>query len=60
MPWYMNPISTRKVINRIANHYSCASLQDLQSVLDRATQRLWDKQDCYCKKITRKGKVAEL
>ncbi len=57
MPWYINPISTRKVINRIADRYSRGSLQDLQSVLDRATQSLWTKQECYYKKIQRKEEV---
>lgn len=53
MPWYMNQISTRKVINRIADRYSRASLQDLQNVLDRTTQCLWNKQEFYIKKIQR-------
>lgn len=60
MPWYINPISTQKVINRIANRYSSASLQDLQSVLDLATQRLWNKQEFYYKKIQHKRDAAEL
>ncbi len=60
MPWYINPISTRKVINRIASRYSCASLQDLQSVLDRATQNLWKKQECYYKKNQQSRDAADL
>lgn len=51
MPWYMNPKSTCKVINRIANRYSQASLQELRTVLDRATQNLWNKQEYYYEKI---------
>jgi hypothetical protein len=58
MPWYMNQISTRKVINRIAARYSHASLQDLQNVLDRTTQCLWNKQEFYNKKIRRNGEAA--
>jgi len=47
MPWYMNPTSTCKVLNRIASRHARASLQDLQTVLDLATQRLWHKQAYY-------------
>lgn len=50
MPWYINPTSTRKVINRIASRHSCDSLKELQGVLDRATQILWNKQAYYYKK----------
>ncbi|MDD2850547.1 MAG: hypothetical protein PHY09_01425 [Desulfuromonadaceae bacterium] len=47
MPWYMNPDATRKVLNRIANRHSCAKLQDLQLVLDTATQKIWSKQEYF-------------
>lgn len=60
MPWYINPTSTRKVINRIADRHSRDSLQELQSVLDRATQSLWNKQEYYYKKIQRKGEETDL
>lgn len=54
MPWYMNPTFTCKVLNRIANRYSRASLQDLQTALDQATQNLWNKQEYYYEKLQRK------
>lgn len=47
MPWYMNPVETRKVLNRIANRYQRTPLQDLKSVLDRATELIWSKQESY-------------
>lgn len=59
MPWYMNPIFTHKVFNRIANRHSRSSLEDLQSVLDRATQSLWNKQEYYFKKIHHKAEITE-
>lgn len=50
MPWYMNPIRTCKVLNRIANRHRHAPLRDLTSVLDLATEKLWHKQECYYSK----------
>lgn len=47
MPWYMNPVETRKVLNRIANRYQCTQLQDLRAILDQATQLIWTKQENY-------------
>jgi len=50
MPWYMNPNLARKVLNRIANRHPQAKLRDLQLVLDHATQKLWNKQECFYEK----------
>jgi len=50
MPWYMNPIRTCKVLNRIANRHRHVPLRDLNSVLDQATEKLWNKQECYYSK----------
>lgn len=47
MPWYMNPVETRKVLNRIANRYRYTQLQDLRVILDQATQLIWTKQENY-------------
>lgn len=55
MPWYMNPTATCKVLNRIANRHARASLPDLQTILDRATERLWNKQEYYYTTVRRKG-----
>jgi hypothetical protein len=52
MPWYNNPVITRKVLNRIANRHPRASLQDLTSTLDYAMQMIWSKQEHYCKNFT--------
>jgi len=49
MPWYNNPVITRKVLNRIANRHPRTSLQDLTTALDYATQMIWSKQEHYCK-----------
>jgi hypothetical protein len=48
MPWYINPVITCKVLNRIANRYPRANLQELKTTLDNATQLLWSKQEHYC------------
>ncbi len=47
MPWYNNPVITRKVLNRIANRYPRATIQDLNRALDYATQMIWSKQEHY-------------
>ncbi len=47
MPWYNNPVITRRVLNRIANRYPRATLQDLNSTLDYVTQLIWSKQERY-------------
>lgn len=47
MPWYMNPLQTCKVLNRLADRYATSSLRDLNTVLEQATQNIWDKQEQY-------------
>ena len=47
MPWYNNPVITRKVLNRIANRHPRATIQDLDRALDYATQLIWSKQGQY-------------
>ncbi|WP_191965653.1 MULTISPECIES: hypothetical protein [Oryzomonas] len=47
MPWYINPALTCKVLNRIADRISRTNLQDLNATLDRATELIWSKQECY-------------
>ncbi len=47
MPWYNNPVITRKVLNRIANRHPRATIQDLDRALDYATQLIWNKQEQY-------------
>jgi hypothetical protein len=47
MPWYTNPILTCKVLNRIANRHPRTSLHDLDTIMDRATQMLWSKQELF-------------
>lgn len=59
MPWYTNHIMTRKVLNRIANHYNNSSLQELKSVLDKATESIWRKQEYYYNRPQHQG-VADL
>jgi hypothetical protein len=51
MPWYTNHIMTRKVLNRIANRYDHSSLQDLKTVLDKATESIWKKQEHYYQRL---------
>lgn len=52
MPWYMNPVKTCKVLNRIANRHRRAPLHDLTAVLDQVTEKLWNKQERYYSKKT--------
>lgn len=47
MPWYTNPAITRKVLHRIASRHARASLQELNTTLEKATQMLWNKQYQY-------------
>lgn len=47
MPWYMIPSQTCKVLNRLADRYATSSLQDLNMILDQATQNIWFKQEQY-------------
>jgi hypothetical protein len=47
MPWFTNPVLTCRVLNRIANRYSRAPLQDLKTTMDIATQSIWSKQEHY-------------
>ena len=47
MPWYMSPVTTCKVLNRIANRHHNAPLRDLTTLLDHATERIWSKQERY-------------
>lgn len=49
MPWYINPVKTRKVLNRIADRYERAALQDLKSILDHVTELVLKKQEHYFK-----------
>lgn len=57
MPWYNNPVITRKVLNRIANRHPRATIQDLDRTLDYATQMIWSKQEQYYESrlLMRKG-----
>jgi hypothetical protein len=47
MPWYTNPVTTCKVLNRIAHRHERLSLQNLKSILDYATETIWRKQQDY-------------
>lgn len=47
MPWYTNPDTTCKVLNRLANRYEHQTLAGLKSLLDHATQLIWVKQERY-------------
>jgi len=49
MPWYKNPLTTCKVLDRIARRYESSSLQQLRDVIDYVTELIWTKQDHYNK-----------
>ncbi len=52
MPWYNNPVITRKVLNRIANRHPRATIQDLNRTLDYVTQMIWNKQERYFEHVS--------
>jgi len=52
MPWYNNPVITRRVLNRIANRHPRATIQDLNRTLDYVTQMIWNKQERYFKHVS--------
>lgn len=60
MPWYTNPFITRKVLHRIASRHVHVSLQELNSILDKAAQTLWDKQRQYHSSIRRQVPTANV
>lgn len=47
MPWYTNPITTCKVLDKIATRHEHTALQDLKSVLDNAIASILKKQEHY-------------
>lgn len=55
MPWYKNPATVCKVVNRIASRYDRASLQNLRDALDYVTESIWRKQEKYYKTTSARG-----
>ena len=51
MPWYTNPVMTRKVLDRIANRHPRTTIQELGAVLDYVTELIWRKQENYVKAL---------
>jgi hypothetical protein len=47
MPWYTNPATTCKVLNRIADRHPHATLTDLKTALDNATDLIWNKREQF-------------
>lgn len=47
MPWYKNPLTTCKVLDKIARRYENSSLQQLRNVIDSVTELIWEKQVNY-------------
>ncbi len=47
MPWYKNPVTTCKVLDRIARRYEHLALPDLKSLLDDVTGMIWVKLEHY-------------
>ena len=54
MPWYTNPVTTCKVLDRIATRHERTALQDLKSVLDNAIASILKKQEHYYEGCRRK------
>lgn len=57
-PWYMNPVTTCKVLNRIASRHEYAPLLDLNDLLDQAIEKLWSKQENYYTKVESRSLAA--
>lgn len=55
MPWYFNPVTTCKALNKIASRYEHSALQDLRSILDHATELILRKQEHYYECNQQKG-----
>ena len=54
MPWYTNPVTTCKVLDRITTRHERTALQDLKSVLDNAIASILKKQEHYYEGCLRK------
>lgn len=50
-PWYLNPLRTCAVLNRIANRYTWQQMDALRVAMDEATTLLWSKQERYYKGV---------
>lgn len=55
MPWYTNPATTCKVLNRIANRCQSMAREEISSVLDNVTALIWKKQEHYTGKQPKTG-----
>ncbi|NTW98554.1 MAG: hypothetical protein HGB35_01175 [Geobacteraceae bacterium] len=53
MPWYTDPVTTCKVLDKIATRYERIELYDLKSVLDSAVALLLKKQEQYLESTQR-------
>lgn len=54
MPWYTNPVTTCKVLNKIANRHERTNLQELKFVLDEASTLIWKKQEHFYEGLHKK------
>ena len=59
MPWYMYPAITCRVLNRIANRNPHASLREIHTMLDCATQSIWNKQERYYETVLKNPSVVQ-
>ena len=46
-PWYLNPIKTCAVLNRIARRFTFHQMSELRETMDQATMMLWSKQEQF-------------
>jgi hypothetical protein len=46
-PWYMHPLKTCAVLNRIASRFTFQQMDQLRSTMDQATITLWAKQEAF-------------
>jgi hypothetical protein len=47
MPWYTNPVTTCKVLDKIAKRYERTTLHDLKFCLDNTVALILKKQENY-------------
>lgn len=51
MPWYMYPMVTCRVLNKMANRV--LDNEGCRDLMDKLTMRLWSKQESYLKGVTK-------
>jgi hypothetical protein len=46
-PWYLDPVKTCAVLNRISKRFTFQQLVELKAAMDYYTMKLWSKQEAF-------------